>query len=227
MEINIPPPAAFLQYPGVPTIRWTQWIRSFHVYLLASGGTKFPSARKAAILLSCVGEEARRVFYAIPDADDSKIEEVETVFSRHYEHRISPTAARHRLRQRVQESGETITSFSSALRLLAVDCSFGDNYEDALTDQFIAGVSDAALRQKLLLTKNLTFERAVEIGEIRAQVNQDAERLVNNHQNFEQTVSRVSFSSKLVKSNTAEGKQCFRCNSNDIWQIVSRVRRAL
>ena len=50
-------PDSFLDKPGPITMPWKTWVAQFENYLVASGGTNYPVARKKALLLHCLGKE--------------------------------------------------------------------------------------------------------------------------------------------------------------------------
>ena len=63
-------PDSFLDKPGPITMPWKTWVAQFENYLVASGGTNYPVARKKALLLHCLGKEGQRVFQNLPDHDN-------------------------------------------------------------------------------------------------------------------------------------------------------------
>ena len=77
----------------------------------------------------------------------------------------------HRLKfhERKQKKGENIESFTSELRQIASSCEFtqtDDPLNEALLGQFIIGVQDNRIREKLLLQDDskLTFSAALEMA---------------------------------------------------------------
>lgn len=67
MAVNLPP--TYLQCPGEPAIPFSIWIQMFENYLLAihAEGDDWPDTRKRATLLHCLGTEAQRIFYTLPN----------------------------------------------------------------------------------------------------------------------------------------------------------------
>ena len=51
------------------------------------------------------------------------------------------------------------------LRRLAKDCGFGDSLEKMLRDRLACGINDQTIQRKMLVEKDLTFKRALEIAE--------------------------------------------------------------
>ena len=64
LQANVP--VSFLPEPGIPKLRWKQWLRTFNSYLLAVDGMEFTPPRKVAILYNCLGSEGQRIFDHLP-----------------------------------------------------------------------------------------------------------------------------------------------------------------
>ena len=63
----------------------------------------------------------------------------------------------------MQESGESISTFSARLRRKAGTCNFGTHLGRALRDQFISGVRQSSTKKKLL-DKDRTFDECIKIA---------------------------------------------------------------
>lgn len=75
----------------------------------------------------------------------------------------------HRFLSRVQNETESIGNYVAALRNLTSHCDFTCDCNASIADlflraQFIRGVKNSNIREKLLLEKELTFNKAVEIA---------------------------------------------------------------
>ena len=57
-------PTPFLAAPGRPTVPWTQWLSEFRIFATATGWDAWAVERREALLLHCVGQEARRLYFA-------------------------------------------------------------------------------------------------------------------------------------------------------------------
>ncbi|CAN8020910.1 unnamed protein product, partial [Ixodes persulcatus] len=186
--------------PGTPVVPWSLWLRLFENFLLASGATKLPPARRQALLLHCLGPEGQCIFDALPQptpsppadaaADEagksSKPDKPDTydaallTLSRHFTARCNARVERQRFRERRQLSGEPAADFALALRELSASCNFAAHADENMCDQFVAGVTCARLRERLLLEGDtLTFDRAVEIEQLREQAARESEALAN------------------------------------------------
>nr|XP_054924330.1 uncharacterized protein K02A2.6-like [Dermacentor andersoni] len=193
---GLAPPPFFLPTPGRPSLPWEQWEQMFNVYLLASGAAAFKPEQRKAILLHCLGAEGQRIYQTLhagtsaaapaapsaaaraddksavapPDEYDSALAALRLQFSTSRNVIIE----RHRFHRRSQHTGESVHDFVAALRELASHCSFASK-DDALRDQFVAGVASPRVRERLLLEgSTLSFENSVRIA---LQFEQAAEEL--------------------------------------------------
>ena len=73
-------------------------------------------------------------------------------------------AERFQFYKRDQKSGETIADFVAELRRLATNCKFGAHLAHALRDLFVCGLNNEAIQKRLLLEKDLTLSKAVDLS---------------------------------------------------------------
>ena len=181
------PPSEYLASPGQkPKLPWKQWYDDFVIYGEASGWDEWPASRKRAMLLHCVGTEARRLFRAVetpaePD-DEVKVESAKeggetgvttpspydrtvSVFEKLFSRDADVRTERIRFRQCVQQPGDTSLIYLANLKEAVQKCSFGALRDEMVRDQFIEGCVSDQLRDKLLLKDNLTLERLESIVE--------------------------------------------------------------
>ncbi|XP_075529201.1 uncharacterized protein LOC142560760 [Dermacentor variabilis] len=181
---RLAPPPFFFPTPGRPSLPWEQWEQMLYVYLLASGAAAFKPEQRKAILLHRLGADGQRIYQGLhagtntaapsvvapPDEYDSALAALRHQFSTSRNFIIE----RHRFHRRSQHTGESVHDFVAALRELASHCSFASQ-DDALRDQFVAGVASTRVRERLLLEgSTLSFENSVRIA---LQFEQAAEEL--------------------------------------------------
>ncbi|XP_077519781.1 uncharacterized protein LOC144129488 [Amblyomma americanum] len=186
---GLAPPPPFLPVPGRPAVAWPQWFRIFENYLLASEASDCTPDRRKALLLHSLGVEGQRIFYTLPlpsldnvklgeqtatekTSEDSKgtgdtrpevssYDIAVAALHAHFSATSNVVAERHRFSRRVQQAGESVNEYITALRELSATCSFPVK-EDSLRDQFVAGISSRSLSERLLLEgSSLSFARAV------------------------------------------------------------------
>ncbi|KAH7945194.1 hypothetical protein HPB49_007809 [Dermacentor silvarum] len=67
---NLPP---FLNVPGTPPILWHKWKKkNFRVHLKATGGSGWEDERRAPALLSALGIEGQRKYFAAQEQLDAQ-----------------------------------------------------------------------------------------------------------------------------------------------------------
>ncbi|XP_046408204.1 uncharacterized protein LOC124172760 [Ischnura elegans] len=94
--------------------------------------------------------------------------------------------------QRMQQQGETVMEYISALKVLTKHCKFNETLEDRLRDQLVVGLKSERIRQRLFEEgDNLSWARASEIAlSVEAAVRYASE--VNQNQ----SVNKVQFKPK-------------------------------
>lgn len=58
----MPPP--FLPHVGKPAMKWTDWYREFKIWAVSKDWDSWNQGRREALLLNCVGQEGRRLYFA-------------------------------------------------------------------------------------------------------------------------------------------------------------------
>lgn len=71
--------------------------------------------------------------------------------------------SRFKFRQRKQNDGENFAKFHAALKELSRNCKFEDRLDEELRSQIISGVRDARLQKQLLIMKDSTLAKVVEL----------------------------------------------------------------
>lgn len=112
---------------------------SFKLYLTACGIKD--NAQKCALLHHLGGSDVHDIFATMEDTGDDKD---------YFTPKKNVPYERHIFRQAVQEQGESVDSFVSRLKQLAVTCDFGDHKDDFIHDQVIDKCTSTALRIRLL-----------------------------------------------------------------------------
>ncbi|KAH7957529.1 hypothetical protein HPB52_019869 [Rhipicephalus sanguineus] len=174
---NLPP---FLDVPRTPPIPWHKWKKKFQVHLKAAGGSGWEDERRASALLSALGVEGQRKYFAAQEQLEAQgvqnaphtastpaalgtgaVSTTEAAAATEYDTLLqfldglfaetTNVLAEQRLfTSREQQPGETFLEFVAALKEKALSCKFGATYDDRVWDQVIHGVANAHVRAKLL-----------------------------------------------------------------------------
>ena len=177
---GIQPPPAFLPVAGKPRLPWSGWFADFEVYALAIGWCEWSEERQQALLLHCVGAEARRLYRTkLPPGGLVKQpkEEGETdaqhrtlsmqscsIFEELFSARQDYITERVLFRRCRQESNMTVQTYLANLREKSQRCGFGELEEEMIRDQFLEGCASSRLRERLCSEHSLTLTRLEEIA---------------------------------------------------------------
>lgn len=226
---NISQPPAFLPEAGEPHLPWKQWISGFENYILALDGDKYSANRKKALLLHCLGMEGQRIFNTLPartappaGADDYA--NAVHVLNEHFSPSVNVVAERYRFRQRGQNPGEHIHNFIAALRELSKTCNFGTMEDEMIRDQVVEKTSSHRVRERLLMEKDLTLTKTIELALRIEEAVRESKALgrAPNSDPMSHSVNKVI--RKSGPKGAGRGKppvQCYRCGKGHLANDVS------
>ena len=88
-----------------------------------------------------VGEKGRRIFstWNKTDAQQKVLQEYYDSFQVYVQPETNPIFARHRLHSKIQEPGETVQQFVTALKLQVKYCEYGQAEDDIVGDRIAFG----------------------------------------------------------------------------------------
>ena len=163
-ELNIQPPSPLVIDPvgNNQAETWKSWISNVEHFFLASGieCTK----RKKAILLYCGGEQLRKIHSTLKDELET-YKNTKDLLAKYFDDKVNLIYQRHVFRQIKQESNESSKAFITRLKEQSCKCNYDEYSEDqALIDQYVETCNSNRLRKKLLLEKDLTLDKIVNIA---------------------------------------------------------------
>lgn len=123
MTTNIPLPPK-LEMDGCLATNWKRFKRNWSNYEIASWLNKEPKELRAATLLTCIGPAAMEVFDGF-EFNKGEDEDIDNILKKFEEHCVATTNEiyeGYKFNSRVQEDGESIDEFITALRRLAETC---------------------------------------------------------------------------------------------------------
>ncbi|XP_071835348.1 uncharacterized protein [Apostichopus japonicus] len=221
-------PPAFLPVPGSPAISWRQWELTFENFLLAMGGEGFSAGRKTALLLHCLGVEGQRVYNSLPKPElppgTSKFDHTLSILEKHFEPTVNVVAERYRFRQRGQHHGESIDNYVAILRQLSTNCNFADMNDEMIRDQIVEKTNLPRVRERLLMEKELTLVKAVNITRQIEDAIREAKIIGENESGFNAQDRQVNQTRSAPtpfsrKPNTHGSRPptrlCYRCGSRE------------
>ena len=185
---GLPPP---MPADGELATAWRIWRKTFEIYLKTTRQSRenTPDEVKMSLLLHAIGSDGQEVydtFSFVEGEEREKYADVLKKFEQFYTPKTNVTCERYRFFTRVQEPGEKVDHFVTALRSLAQTCDFQDIKDSLIRDRMILGVADQRLTKRLLaagdpdLTKALEICRSEEVATAQRQrMVADSQRSVN------------------------------------------------
>lgn len=132
---------------------------------------------KVMVLINCLGSRHYKLLSSLtsPDLPASKTyTELMTLLKNHLAPRKNVVAEQHKFFSRIQFPGESLANYVAALKELVKDCEFKAECNNAICSksivnlllraQFIRGLSDIEIREKLLQQDHITFDKTFEIA---------------------------------------------------------------
>ena len=150
---------------SILTIRKTEcYTERLTAWLVVNGVT---DEHKSSVFLAVIGATTYKLLKSLlaPEKPNTKtFDELVNVPQRHNKPTPLIITERFRFYKRQQQEGETVASFTVALRQLSSSCEFGAFLPEALRDQFVCGLSNQRIQRKLLAKAHLTLDRAVQLA---------------------------------------------------------------
>ena len=125
MQTNIPFPTK-LGNDESPAANWKKFKRVWNNYKIASRLQEEPKALRT--LLTCIGPDALEVFDGFVFGNEDEEKDTDVVlrkFEDYYVEATNEIYERYKFDSRVQEEGETVDTFITALRRRVQTCNYG------------------------------------------------------------------------------------------------------
>ena len=129
-RLQVPLPPVFLDHPGEPRTRWTNWSAQLDNFFTLTNLTlatdnQLTDRAKNAYLTTLLGSEGLRILMAHPVAATATTADYNTFLNdvrQLFERPINPVRAEFDFRSRQQGACESVSDFLTALRTLYADC---------------------------------------------------------------------------------------------------------
>jgi len=156
--------ATFHIEPFDTSTSWPRWLSrlegAFRLF-------KVPIENKVSYLLHYIGPAAFDVICnkcAPEDPYEQEYNELVTKLQEFYAPTPLEIAENFRFQQRRQLESETILQYVAALQKLSINCNFGPYLKTALRNQFVFGMKSTRIQSRLLESRDLTFDKAVQLA---------------------------------------------------------------
>lgn len=194
------------------------WVGVFKNYLAANGvmlkkddGTPDKDAMKKGkhIFLASIGVSTYTLLKQLlsPDAPEKKdLNEIVKVLKEHFKPAPKAISERFRFYKRVQQPGESVSTFIAELRRLAVTCKF-EKLDTSLRDQFVCGLSSEAAQRSLFMEDDtLLLEKAVKIATTEEAAERSTQLIRGNGLHSVNMPGSVETTNKIFTSKRSSGR---------------------
>jgi hypothetical protein len=124
--------------------------------------------KKRAILLTVCGAETFKLISSLvapAKPGEKSFDELIKITNKHFHPTPSVIVERFKFYSKVRQPGQSVSQFVVELRHLTRHCEYGESLNDMLRDRFVCGINDERMQRRLLSESNLTFAKAMEIGQ--------------------------------------------------------------
>ena len=201
---------------------------------------------RCCYLMLWVGEKGRRIFstWDMTEAQQKVLQEYYDRFQAYVQPKSNPIFARYKLHSKIQEPGETVQQFVTALKLLVKDCEYGQAEDDIVRDRIVFGTKSAKVREKLIdIGSDLTLERAIEVARVDEVSVQQLKEMTDETEQGVHAVKKKNWRHKDSKSSAAThtcgrcgrqhgdapcpamGKVCRKCNAKNHFEKMCRTKK--
>lgn len=199
-----------VEFFNVTHTRWSRWVKRLEV---AFRVFRVPAELKVHYLLHYMGAEAYDTLcdkLAPAEPETQVYEDIVALMDQHFDPTPLEIAETFKFHSRKQQEGESVQEFIHALQKLSINCKFGAFLKSALRNQFVYGLHSKRIQSRLLETKDLTMERAVEI----ATGMELSERGANQLHRKPEAVAALQVTTAQGTSGTSNKYNSFKGSSN-------------
>ena len=228
-SLRVPLPPTFLEMPGNPPIKWSQWISQLEAFFYLTDCNlpdekHLTERQKVAYIRSLLGAEGVRIVAAHPVSsrwETIKYDDFKKELKALFESTTNPVRAEFELRERRQEADESVNDYLTALRTLIADCDLNDNqYENRqLAMQLVIGCRSQQTQEKLLREQNIDLNNCFTIMKADETAQQAAAAIRQEHTVATTATVTTKHNKQTKKEKTKQTKHkskpdhCFGCGS--------------
>lgn len=143
---------------------WRRFKRNFDIFAAAIGLDEKTDVVKINTFLNAIGPNAVEVYdtFELTQMERTTYARVIGSFEEFCKARKNTVYERYIFYQRNQRDGEPFDSYLLEIKQLVRTCEFAEKENEMLRDRLVLGIADKKLQTRLLETKDLTYEIAVE-----------------------------------------------------------------
>lgn len=196
--------------------RWDVWRAQFETFRKVTKLDKEDSDVQVASLKYCMGPEAEEVFltFGLSKSDAIKYDIVLKKYDEYFKPKINIIRLRRIFQRRLQQANENEECYIRALFVAAEDCGFGELKTERIRDQFIAGIQDNILAEKLehlymSNTSNFTLSSVIEFTRTYCDIKEG-----RRQEKYDLAISEVKRSSSRAHSDRQPNSSRSRAHSD-------------
>ena len=181
---------------------WLEYWDMVEQYFIANGIET--EEKRTATFLTIIGKETYSLLFSLtaPKKPSSmKVDELNKTLGDHLAPKPIVIAERYKFYNRVQTDGESIADYIAELRRLSLHCDFQTFLEQALRDKLVCGLRDSGIRRKLLSTKDLDLNQAIDSAK-----GMESAKVQNENMDFK------SVNNYFIRQKDGR-RRCYRCDS--------------
>ena len=152
-RVNISPPDPFdFRKPE----SWTTWVTRFVRYMSVANLNSRSSKEKVDLLCYTMGAEAEDILARIStDENKDDYDSVKKLFDAYFAPKKNVVFERCKFNTRVQQQGESVDEYITALYSLAKKCDYSTLKAELIRDRIVIGIADKKVSQRLQLARPL------------------------------------------------------------------------
>lgn len=186
---------------------WKTWKVSYNWYSKAIQLDKEPPEVQVATFMTTIGYEAEEIFesFNLTEDQQTNMQVIMEKFNNYFVPKVNETYEAYVFHKIVQEADENFEQFLIRITTQARKCNFGELEKRMLKDKIVSGIKDDRLRERLLGTTDLTYDRTVQMCQASELAHKQASDMSKNNE------SQLSVAVVKKKTQTKKNSDHFDC----------------
>ena len=176
-KFNPPDP---LNFNGNIREHWKRRKQELELYLVATEKDKKENKVKSSILVSSIEPQGREIYNTFSFSQEGESFDYNVIVQK-FENVCIPRQNEKLLRYKFltykQKKGQSFNEFITQLKKFSNDCEFGELKNSVIKEIVVIGAIDDCFKERMLREPNLTFEKAIALGQSAEQTKLHAKKL--------------------------------------------------
>ena len=202
LDLRQPDP---MDFSGNLADSWKTFISAFTFYRDALDISKRNQKTQCAILLHVIGKEAQEVYktFTFEEGEVNNYQILVDKFEETFLPQANTIYERFLFNKRNQRDKESFDSFLKDIKTQVNQCAYGDMKDELLRDRIVVGITSEAMQEKLLQTKDLTLQKAIDMCKASVVAKTQAAGIKQASAEVEESISKL----KIDRENNAKSNQ--------------------